>query len=168
MTITTLCGVISSPLSLIATQGGGEPKSAYDKDMWPLRFNFWPGKALTELWYGRKENAIHQWFVDNVQGGEDDCRDAKIPIEKLRELKDTLSKIIEKFDSPELADVDPEQRCEKLTDFFETVLPTQDGFFFGSISYDTWYIDEIRNLLNILTSEEPRFEKYDYYYRSSW
>ena len=28
-----------------------------------------------EAGYWRKANAIHRWFVENVQKGEDDCRD---------------------------------------------------------------------------------------------
>ncbi len=31
-------------------------------------------KEITaEVMYWRKSNAIHKWFVDNVQGGVDDC-----------------------------------------------------------------------------------------------
>ena len=30
-------------------------------------------KLLTEAAYWRKANQIHNWFVENIQDGEDDC-----------------------------------------------------------------------------------------------
>ena len=39
--------------------------------------------------YWRKSNQIHKWFVDNVQGGEDDCGDYYVSHEKLKELRET-------------------------------------------------------------------------------
>lgn len=35
-------------------------------------------------WY--KANAIHKWFVDNIQNGEDDCKQYYVNKEKLQEL----------------------------------------------------------------------------------
>ena len=37
--------------------------------------------------YWRKANQIHDWFVRNVQSGEDNCRDYHVSREKLEELK---------------------------------------------------------------------------------
>ena len=42
-----------------------------------------------EVMYWRKANAIHKWFVDNVQGGEDDCREYPVSNDQLIELRDT-------------------------------------------------------------------------------
>jgi len=39
--------------------------------------------------YWRKANQIHNWFVDNVQGGDDDCREYGVSIEHLKELLST-------------------------------------------------------------------------------
>ena len=39
------------------------------------------------LGYWRKANAIHNWFVENVQNGEDDCGRYYVSTEKLEELK---------------------------------------------------------------------------------
>lgn len=61
--------------------------------------------------YWRKANAIHQWFVDNVQDGDDDCGNYYVPNEQLIELRDLCIKTIESKDA--------------------SLLPPQEGFFFG-------------------------------------
>jgi hypothetical protein len=103
--------------------------------------------------YWRKANAIHKWFVDNVQGGVDECQEAWVSREQLQQLLDICKEIVE---SPKKGD---------------TLLPTQSGFFFGSTEYDEWYMSDIRftaeRLEKILT--DPAFAKdVDFYYQSSW
>ena len=51
-----------------------------------------------EVCYWRKANAIHRWFVDNVQYGIDDCGEYNVSAEQLqdlvnicKEVKDDLS-----------------------------------------------------------------------------
>ena len=46
------------------------------------------------LAYWRKANAIHQWFVNNVQDGTDDCSDYDVSREKLQELVDTCKAVL--------------------------------------------------------------------------
>ena len=41
---------------------------------------------IEEAGYWRKANAIHGWFVDNVQDGMDDCKEYYVSREKLKEL----------------------------------------------------------------------------------
>jgi hypothetical protein len=36
--------------------------------------------------YWRKSNQIHAWFVDNVQGGEDNCGEYYVSNDKLKQL----------------------------------------------------------------------------------
>lgn len=101
--------------------------------------------------YWRKSNQIHQWFVDNCQNGEDDCREAYVSREKLAELLDICKKV--------LAD-------HSLAD---ELLPTASGFFFGSTEYDEWYYSDIQDTVEMIErafSEVP--EGWDYYYQSSW
>lgn len=43
--------------------------------------------------YWRKANAIHQWFVDNCQDGVDECQEAYVSEEKLKDLLDTCKKV---------------------------------------------------------------------------
>lgn len=48
-----------------------------------------------DVGYWRKANQIHNWFVQNVQGGEDDCGIYEVSQAKLIELRDTCQKVID-------------------------------------------------------------------------
>jgi hypothetical protein len=102
--------------------------------------------------YWRKANAIHQWFVDNVQDGTDDCGEYGVTTEKLQELLALCEQII----------ADPKSG--------EELLPTQGGFFFGSTEYDDYYMQDIRftaeRIKKILA--DTAFTRCDFYYQSSW
>jgi hypothetical protein len=102
--------------------------------------------------YWRKANQIHSWFVKNVQDGEDDCKDYYVEKEKLRELLEICKQIKE---NPELA---------------IEMLPTQEGFFFGSTEYDEYYMEDIDETIDQLSKLDLSNENYqfDYYYKSSW
>lgn len=105
-----------------------------------------------ELGYWRKANAIHKWFVDETQEGEDECNESYVSIEQLRELKELCKK--------ELAEKDNED--------FEGVLETQSGFFFGSTEKDEWFYNDMENTIKIIDEAEKIAEKCDFYYRASW
>ncbi len=102
--------------------------------------------------YWRKANAIHQWFVDNVQDGVDECQESWVSREQLQELLDICKEIIK---SPKKG---------------QELLPTQGGFFFGSTDYDDWYMQDIKftaeRIEKILA--DSAFQKADFYYQSSW
>ena len=79
------------------------------------------------LMYWRKSNQIHQWFVQNVQGGKDNCEEYSVSLEQLK----LLSKTIE----PALVS----------TAAATELLPTTEGFFFGSQEYDEYYFEDLKN-----------------------
>jgi hypothetical protein len=100
----------------------------------------------------RKANAIHKWFVKNVQGGVDDCGEYLVSPEKLKELSRLCKQCI-----------DDVGKAEKL-------LPTSSGFFFGSTEYDEWYMEDLRDTskkLDWALGEHPE-KIYAFYYSSSW
>jgi hypothetical protein len=103
----------------------------------------------------RKANQIHQWFVDNVQRGEDDCKKYDVSREQLKELLDLCIQIKE---NPELE---------------HELLPTQEGFFFGGTDYDECYFADINETIEQLskfdlTENGYENEHCEYYYQSSW
>jgi hypothetical protein len=104
------------------------------------------------LGYWRKSNAIHKWFVDNVQEGKDDCGSYWCSSEKLVELRD---------------------RCQRILDFRHLAveqLPTQEGFFFGSTDYDEWYFKDVERTRDIMIRALELQESggWDIEYQSSW
>lgn len=105
-------------------------------------------EIIEETGYWRKANQIHKWFVDNVQEGNDDCKEYFVPEEKLKKLL-TLCKLVK--DNPKMA---------------YKFLPTESGFFFGNTDYDEYYYEQINETISIL--EEALKDPADFYYKSSW
>lgn len=103
--------------------------------------------------YWRKANAIHRWFVNNVQDGEDDCKDYYVNADQLSALLEVCKKV---------------SKNKKLA---SKLLPTQSGFFFGATEYDKWYFSDIKDTMKKLTELLAEMEKDphgSFYYHSSW
>ena len=103
-----------------------------------------------EAGYWRKASAIHKWFVDNVQDGEDNCSTNWVDREQLEELRDTCKDVLAKH-----------ARKDEL-------LPTADGFFFGGTDYDEWYFNSLEQTVDILDKCLALPEEWNFYYHSSW
>ena len=118
-----------------------------------LKVNGMNVKELSyEAGYWRKANAIHQWFVINVQKGVDNCREYLVTTEQLETLLELVNDVLRNRDKA------------------EELLPTCNGFFFGSDLYDEGYFDDLLQtkaiIENILSIDD--LPKYDFYYSSSW
>lgn len=94
-----------------------------------LTLNLEDGTEIEELMYWRKANHIHAWFVKNVQNGIDECDRFKVSREHLESLKEACTKVL----------VD--------RSLAESLLPTQQGFFFGGTEYDEYYFKDIVDTL---------------------
>ena len=102
--------------------------------------------------YWRKANAIHKWFVDNVQGGSDNCAEYIVSTAKLEKLLELVNEVLRNRDKA------------------DDLLPTHNGFFFGSLIYDEGYFDDLIQTKAIIESvlALDNFNRYDIYYGSSW
>ena len=110
-----------------------------------------PVKEVTiDAGYWRKANQIHDWFVKNVQGGEDECRPHYVSREQLQELKEICQQVIE---DKSLA---------------RTLLPTSSGFFFGSTDYSDYYYDDLADTISIVDRCLALPNCWEFEYRSSW
>ena len=121
-------------------------------------------ELVIEAGYWRKANAIHKWFVDNVQDGNDDCGEYEVSYEQLQDLL-AICKVLK---SKMVLSEDENENGNKYVVNYticNELLPTQDGFFFGSTNYDEWYYKDIENTINIIESLDGKDE---YYYHSSW
>lgn len=108
---------------------------------------------VQEVIYWRKANAIHKWFVDNVQEGKDDCGEYYVPYEFLQNLYNITNIVL--------------TYPQKASD----LLSTSNGFFFGPTEYDEMYFEDLRytkNALEELFKEERSSDTSSFYYHSSW
>lgn len=102
--------------------------------------------------YWRKANAVHNWFVTNVQNGEDDCKMHYVDREQLAELVMLCDKVLAQPDTaPEL-------------------LPATSGLFFGSEYYDEYYLEQLEDTVEMISDilQNPNLDDYDFHYQSSW
>lgn len=112
---------------------------------------FRPKYVVTEAMYWRKANAIHKWFVDHCQDGNDDCGEYYVSPEQLVELATTLNTIIA---NPQLAG---------------ELLPPMEGFFFGSTEMDEWYWDDVKHTAKAMEKLLGMdHNQWSLYYSSSW
>lgn len=105
------------------------------------------------LYYWRKTNAVHNFFVQEAQGGVDECQYAPLEEGVLDEL---LTRIA-------LVQADPDKAPQ--------LLPPVAGFFFGSTDFDEWYFEDLKNTAEKLPEWILKAEvagATGYAYRSSW
>ena len=154
---------------------GGKPSSNVQAD----RIEYIEEEVIT--W--RKSNQIHRWFVENVQNGKDDCNDYYVSRDQLTQLLGTCRRVL---DASELA---PGQVSNGYTfsaqgervalleagqiinnpTVAKALLPTQEGFFFGSTEYDQWYFGDLKETVTVLEAELAKGNARDHYeYWSSW
>ena len=110
--------------------------------------------------YWRKANAIHSWFVTNVQNGVDECQEGYVGLDQLKELVAACADILLHKDDH---------------DYCREVLTPTGGFFFGSTDIDEWYFQDIEytynrltELINMLEDCIKNEEWFDVTYQSSW
>ena len=136
-----------------------------------------------DVGYWRKANAIHKWFVDNVQNGIDDCDYYKVSKEQLEALLSVCEKVKsatqlangwvhngDTFANGQWCPNYEEGEVIINPDIAQELLPTQGGFFFGSTEYDEYYMADIVETIDILTKvlETTDFDTHMVAYHSSW
>lgn len=117
-------------------------------------------KTDREIMYWRKANAIHKWFVFNVQSGEDKCEPHALTTDDLHRLLHACRIVVAK------------RNTDVAHEYANYFLPTGSGFFFGSTEYDDWYyeglmrtIEEVGGFLRDFPGNETEITMY---YRSCW
>jgi len=99
--------------------------------------------------YWRKSNQIHNWFVENLADGVDECQKIFVSRESLENLRDLCNQV--------LAD----------NSLAKDLLPTGAGFFFGSLEYDEYYFGDLKQTVEII--DRCLKSKFDYFdYQASW
>jgi len=84
--------------------------------------------------YWRKANAIHNWFVQNVQDGRDECQKSYVSPQNLRDLREACQAVL----------ATKNNSLVSVSEVAEEVgLEPKAGFFFGSQEYDEWYFQDL-------------------------
>ena len=110
-----------------------------------------PITGLTaEVGYWRKANAIHNWFVHNVQNGEDNCAKYNVHPDHLMKLKSLCEQV--------LAD----------HNLAGELLPPTGGFFFGSTEIDEYYFADLEDTIKIIDRVLALPDGWWIEYQSSW
>ena len=134
-----------------------------------------------EMGYWRKANAIHKWFVDNVQDGVDNCAEYYVSDEQLRELLARCEKVTAAsklvpakiqngtmYSNGKSEPIMEEGFIIEDPTIAQMLLPTQSGFFFGGTDYTQYYLQDIMDTKDILTEVLKEPHEGDIYYQSSW
>lgn len=136
-----------------------------------------------EAMYWRKANQIHQWFVNNIQDGNDDCGNYYVSTEQLNSLRDLCKLVLDKaklvdgtIHAGDIAEngrgfkpiLEPGKVIENPNEI-DAILPTAEGFFFGSTDYDEYYlrdIEETKEALDKILASDTKDWSFEYH--SSW
>ena len=107
-----------------------------------------------ELACWRKINAVHGWADNRLNhGNPSQCEDLHVTIADLIDLRDRCKAIL----------ADPTQGPE--------LLPSYQGFFFGTYEYDEWYMQGIKQVyedVQTILDNLAEAPDQDIYYWSSW
>lgn len=87
-----------------------------------------PNVTTEDVWIGRKENHI-QAFVEGEVGDVENC--AYLPLGR-----EDVERLVERL-----------RRVDADHSLAGALLPTQEGFFFGTTDYDEWYFSDIKEEL---------------------
>lgn len=142
------------------------------------------GHIMEEVGYWRKANQIHNFFVENVQDGEDDCSYHNECTKKiLEDLLDKCYKVLtgsimmigqvkngQQYVDGEWVDCMEPGKVIINPEVAEELLPSCRGFFFGSTEYDEYYMQDIEDTIKIIKNvlATTDFETQMLAYCSSW
>ena len=139
-----------------------------------------------DVMYWRKANHIHKWFVDNVSDGCDDCEGHFVDMDKLRELLTVCEKVIKASKLVEgtvyagtvYSQENPKGLVQRTAGkviedatVAEKLLPTTDGFFFGTKEYNEYYLKDVkdtRDWVARMLEDHKNGVPGDIYYSASW
>jgi len=107
-------------------------------------------EVTVEVGYWRKANAIHNWFVHNVQNGEDNCAKYNVHPDHLMKLKSLCEQVL----------ADHNLAVE--------LLPPTGGFFFGSTEIDEGYFQDLSDTIQIIDRVLALPDGWWIEYQSSW
>ena len=143
------------------------------------------GNERKEIAYWRKANQIHAWFEREltVNGIMEDCQEYPVDKETLVTLRDLCKTVLDKCEVVDgkvktgekyangkwIPEYKPGKTIKNKEEV-KKILPTQEGFFFGSTAYDQYYIDDLKNTIKQIDKilDEIDFDKDEVTYLAWW
>ena len=151
---------------------------------WDIEHSYGHKMIIERVGYWRKANQIHNWFVNRVQDGIDDCEyHHECTKEILEELLATCKKVLESctlvngkinngFECTKngLREILEDGQVIIDSSVAEELLPSRSGFFFCCYDYDEYYVDDLLHTIDIIQHvlDETDFETESIFYVSSW
>ena len=134
-----------------------------------------------EVAYWRKANAIHGWFLRHVYNEEPHTNRIEVKPYQLVRLLEICKTVIEK------AELKPGRIfsgylwkngentptfmnglvCNNMSEL-KRLLPREDGPFFGPQSYDEYYVQEVKDTIDMLKSIDFNEPNTRYFYMANW
>ena len=133
-----------------------------------------------EIGHWQEANQIHGWFVDKVQKGEDDRQEHYVNrgqladlLTDIQEVLDNSSLVLKKNSEgrswyDELMHGIDDRYVIKDVSTAKKLLPTREGFFFGSQEYDQQYLEQLRHTRTILREALLSPREAVFSYRADW
>jgi hypothetical protein len=112
--------------------------------------NFVSKETKYQVGYWRKFNALHSYIVENFADGEDKCQQIYLSTKDLEQILNNL------------------KNTKNNRSKAKELLPTQDGFFFGSTQYDEWYWNDVEYSIRLFEEVLKLPEGITIYYQASW
>lgn len=151
---------------------------------WDTEHKYPHTRIMEQVGYWRKANHIHNWFVNNIQDGVDDCGyHREVTEEDLCELLDICQKVLGsckmlegnvvtgyQYNNGQRIPIVEKGQYVKDPSVAKDLLPCTSGFFFGGTEYDNFYVEDIKYTIDIITKvlETTNFDTHMIYYVSSW
>lgn len=145
----------------------------------PERINY----ITEDVAYWRKANHIHKYFVDNYNDGDDNNGEIYIgDIDNLKKLLDVVNEVLAaseliagavtngyRYEGGEKKPIIESGKVIKDNTIAMKLLPTEEGFFFGSTEYDEYYIDDLEYTKKMIEEELALGDTgAEYIYHASW
>lgn len=109
-------------------------------------------KEKEQVMYWRKANQIRGWLVEHdIIQDDDNCTERLVTIQNLKDLIDDCNKVL----------ADHNLAAE--------LVPTTQGFFFGSPEYDEYYFDDLKETVEKLQPiVDSADEDHDHFIYEDW
>ena len=120
--------------------------------------------------YWRKFNALHYYIINHFANGRDECQKVYLLNSDLLEILEVLKKVEKSFETAKIKE-EKDDYIIYENPIAEKLLPTQDGFFFGSLNYDSFYLNDVKMSIKIFEEVLKLLEEtndYCIYYQASW